>query len=78
MKLATFFISRTGGIFTKLIAVSESSMKLKFRLHWTIFIILLTLAVICKHRLLHGSEIVHHLQNWKCYNVDQDHSRKSL
>ena len=62
MKLATFFISSTVGIFTKLLGVSESSIKIKVRLRWTLFVILFISAVTCKHRRLHGSEIVEHLQ----------------
>ena len=58
MKLATFFISSTKRIFTKLLSVSERSIKIKVRSHWALFLILLTLAVICRQRLLHGSEIV--------------------
>ena len=76
MKLATFFISSTVGIFTKLLGVSESSIKIKVRLRWTLFVILFISAVTCKHRRLHGSEIVEHLQKWKSYNVDQYHFRK--
>ena len=41
MKPATFFISST-----------ESSIKIKVRSHGTLFLILLTSAVICKQRLL--------------------------
>ena len=48
MKLATFFISITRRIFTKLLAISESSVKIKVRLHWTFVVILLTSAVICE------------------------------
>ena len=62
MKLAAFFISSTVGIFTKLLGVSESSIKIKVRLRWTLFVILFISAVTCKHRRLHGSEIVEHLQ----------------
>ena len=62
MKLATFFISSTVGIFTKLLGVSESSIKIEVRLRWTLFVILFISAVTCKHRCLHGSEIVEHLQ----------------
>ena len=36
---------------------------MKVRLHLTLFIILLTLALICKQRLLNRSEIVQYLQN---------------
>ena len=53
-------------------------MKIKIRSHWTLFVILLTSAVICKQRLLHGNEIMQYLQNCKCYNVDEEHSKKSL
>ena len=35
MKLATFFILSTVRIFTKLLAISESSIKIKKRLFWT-------------------------------------------
>ena len=45
MKLATIFISSTRGIFIKLLAVSESSIKIKVRSHWTLFAILLTSAI---------------------------------
>ena len=50
VKLATFFISSTKRLFTKVLAVSKSSIKIKVRLHWTLIIILLTSAVICKER----------------------------
>ena len=56
MKLVTFFISSTKHIFTKLLSVSESLIKIKT--HWAHFLILLSLAVICKHRLSYGNEIV--------------------
>ena len=46
MTLATFSISRSGHIFTKLLAVSESSIKIKVKLHMTLFVIFLTSAVI--------------------------------
>ena len=46
MQLATFFISSSRRIFTKLLSVSESSIKTKFRSRWTLFLILLTSAVI--------------------------------
>ena len=72
MKLAIFFLSSTRHIFTNLLAVSESSRKIQVKLHWTLSLILLTSAVICKQRLLDESEIVQYLQNSKCYNVDQD------
>ena len=63
MKLATFFMSSTRRIFTKLLGVSKSSVKIKIRLRWTLIIILLTSAVICKERLLHRDEVVQYLQN---------------
>ena len=66
MKLATFFISS-----------NESSIKIKVRSHWTLFLILLALAV-CKQRILYENEIVQYLQNCKCYNAEQDHFRKPL
>ena len=72
MKLATSFISSTRRIFTKLLSVSESLIKIKVRLHQPLFLILLTSAVICKQRLLYGNEILRYLQNCKCYKVEQD------
>ena len=51
MKLATFFISSTKRIFTKLLSVSESSVKVKVGSHWAHFLILLTSAVICKQQI---------------------------
>ena len=61
MKLATFFISSSRRIFTKLLAVSESSIKIKVKFHLTLFEILLSTAVIYKQKLLHGNEIVQYL-----------------
>ena len=78
MKLATFLTSSTGLVFTKLLGISESSIIITVRLHWALFLILLSSAVICKQRLLHGIEIVQYLKNCKCYNVGQDHLRKPL
>ena len=78
MKLATFFISSTKLTFTKHLSVSERLTKIKARSHWALFLILLTLAVSCKQRLLHGNEILQFLQNCKFYNVEQDHFRKPL
>ena len=52
MKLATFFISSTRRIFTKLLSISESSIKIKVSSNWALFLFLLTSAVICKQRLL--------------------------
>ena len=75
---SVFFISATRRNFRKLLSVSESSIKVKVRLHWTLLLTLLTSVVICKQRLLHGNEIVQYLQSWKCYNVGQDHSKKPV
>ena len=55
------FISSTRRIFTKLLAAFESSIKIKVRLHGTLFVILFTSAVIYKQRLLHGNKIVQYL-----------------
>ena len=77
MNIATFFISKRRRIFTKLLAVSERSINMKNELHGTLFVILLASAVICKQRLFRGNEIVQYLQNCKCYNVCQDHLRKT-
>ena len=78
MNIATFFISKSRSIFTKLLAVSERSIKMKNKLYGILLVILLTSAIICKQRLFHGNEIVQYLQNWECYNVGQDHLRKPL
>ena len=45
IKLATFFISNTGDIYTELSRVSESLVKIKVRSTWTLFVILPTLQV---------------------------------
>ena len=74
MKLATF-ISRN---FSKLLAISESSLKEILGYIRLFFVILLTLAIICKQILLHENEILQYLQDCKCYNVDQNHFRKPL
>ena len=42
MKLAAFLITRSRRIFTKLLAFSKRSVKINVRLHWTLFVILLT------------------------------------
>ena len=78
MRLETFLISSTKLIFTKLINVSGSLIKIKARLQWAHFLILLTSRVICKQQFLYENEIVQYLQNCKCYNVEQDHFRKPL
>ena len=46
MKLTTFFISRTKQIYAKTLTVSKSTFKIKTMSPWTLFEILLTLAVI--------------------------------
>ena len=77
MKLATF-ISRN---FSKLLAISESSLKEILGYIRLFFVILLTLAIICKQILLHENEILQYLQDFqdcKRYNVDQDHFKKPL
>ena len=74
----TFSILSSRHIFTKLSAFSESSIKIKLRLHWTFFVILLTLAVICKQKLLHRIKIVQYLRNCKNCNTGQDGFRKPL
>ena len=76
MKLATFFISITRRIFTKVLGISESSIKIKVNSHWELFVILLTSAVICKQRILHGNEIVQYLQNCKGNSID--HFKKPI
>ena len=67
MKQTTFLILRTTRIFSKLLGVSEISMKIKVRSHWTLFVILLTSGwsspVIWKQRLFHENEIGQYLQN---------------
>ena len=77
MKLAMFFLSSTKLIFTKLLSFSESSIKIKVRLTLGTFPNF-TSAVICKQRLLNGIKIMQYLQNFKCYDIDQDHFRKPL
>ena len=76
MKLATSFISRIRSILIKLLGLSESSAKINVRSHWTLFVIFLTSAVVCKKRHLHRNQILQYLQNCKCYNAGQDHFRK--
>ena len=78
MKRLTFFISSTICIFTKLLDVSESSIKIKVRSHGALSVIWFTSTVICKKTLLHRNEIVYYLQNCKYYSVVQDHLRKPL
>ena len=57
---------------------SERTFKIKVRLRWTAFEILLTSVIICIQRVLHGKEIVQYLQNYKRHDFDQGHSRKLL
>lgn len=55
LKKHTFFkLSRQ---LSKLLTFSESSWKIKVRLGLTFFVILLTIAVTYKQRLLHGNKI---------------------
>ena len=77
-ELAMLLISESRRIFTKLLAVSESLIKTKVKLLWTFSVILLTSAVICKERPFHGNEIVQYFQNYKYYDVGQDHFSKYL
>ena len=75
IELETILILSTRPIFTKLKCFWKFN---KNEVSATLFLILFTSAVICQLKLLHGSEIVQYLQNFKCYNVDEDHSRKHL
>ena len=73
------FLSQILNAFSKkLLSASESSIKIMVRAHWGLFVILLTSAIICKQRLLHGKKIIKYFQNCKCYNNGQDHFRKLL
>ena len=57
MKLTTIFIVKTKQIYAKILTVPESTFKIKAMLPWIAFEILLTSAVICEPRFLHGNEI---------------------
>ena len=57
---------------------SERTFKIKVSLRWTVFEILLTLAIIFIQKVLHGNEIVQYLQNYKRHEFDQGYSRKLL
>ena len=57
---------------------SQRIFKIKVTPPWTVFIILLTSAVICVERVLDRKEIAQYLQNYKRYEVDQGHSKKLL
>ena len=74
MKLTTLFISNTRQIFAKVLAVPESSIKTKASSLWTLSVILLTSAVICKQ--MFKRFIQTNLQKYKCYNVEQQHFRQ--
>ena len=53
MNLATFFSSKGGYIFTRLLAISKNSVKIEIMSRGKVFVNLLTSAVSCKQRLLH-------------------------
>ena len=76
MKVPTFFVLNARRIFTKLLAVSESSIKIKNSLLWTLLIIFFAPVVMCKQKLLHEKNAVQYLQNFKCYNVGQNGFRE--
>ena len=57
---------------------SERTFVIKVRLHWTVFQILFTSAIMHIERVLHGKEIAQYLQNYKGHEFDQGHSRKLL
>ena len=57
-------------IYGKMLIFYEISVKIKVRLPWTFIIILITSALTCKQRLLHGNKIVQYFQNYKCYGID--------
>ena len=76
MKLTTFFLARTIENWAKRMLDSERTFKIKVRSYWTVFEISLISAVICISRVLHGKEVVQYLQNYKCHEVDQGHSKK--
>ena len=78
MKIATFLFQEVDVFSQNCLALSEILIKIKIMVYVTLFVILLTSAVICKQRFLYGNEIVQYLQNRKCYNVGQDHFRKPL
>ena len=75
MKLAASFILGTRCIFTKQLAISETSIKIKVRLHETLFLILLNTTVIYKTvAWKRDCAISSKLQS---YNVGQKHFRKT-
>ena len=78
MKIATLFLAKTIESYVKWMLDSEKTFKINERLPWTVLEILLMSAIICIEKVLHGNEIVQHLQNYKCHEFDQGHSRKFL
>ena len=78
MKLTTFFISRTKQIYATTLTISESTFKMKVMPLWTHFELLLMSAVICKQRLLHKSQIVQYLQNYKYQDINSRPFQKAL
>ena len=57
---------------------SERKFKIKVRLRWTGFEILLTSAIIFIQKVLQGNETVQYLQNYKRHEFGQGYSRKLL
>ena len=57
---------------------SERTFRIKVRLRWSVFKILITSAIICILRVLRRNEIVQYLQNYKRHEFDQGHSRNLL
>ena len=77
-KLTTFSVARANVNQTKLITNSESTIKIKARSPWELFLNLRTLAVTYKQRFLHRNETVQYLENYKRYHLNQCHYRKAL
>ena len=50
--------------------ITKITLKKNVILLWTLFQILLMLAVLCKQRVLHENEILQYTWNYKCYDVD--------
>ena len=64
---------------------SEKTFKIKVRSRLTVFEISLICiylsafnAVICIERVSHRKEIAHYIQNYKCHEVDQGHSKNLI
>ena len=74
----TFFLVRTIESYTKWMLDSKRTFKIKVRLPWTTFEILLTSAIICIQRVLHGNEVVQYIQNYKRHKSGKGHTRKPL